>query len=103
MQSEKLLQAEIAVALLEGLPDDGWRLMREERLDKDNIIDFLIDDIGIEVKIKGGKREIFRQCTRYCEFERVKTLILVTNISMGFPPTINGKDCYLFKLGQAWL
>jgi hypothetical protein len=76
---------------------------REYKLDDDNIPDFFIDGIAIEVKIKGSKRAIYKQCERYCKFETVKTLILVTNRSMGFPKQINGKDCYVVLLGKAWL
>lgn len=79
-------------------------MQREFHFDENNIIYFLLDgSIGMEVKIKGGKRNIFRQCERYCQFEAVKIFILITNLSMGFPEEINGKTCYVVKLGNAWL
>lgn len=73
---------------------------REYRLDNKNIVDFFVDGIAIEVKIKGSKKDIYRQCERYCQFDEVKSLILVTSKSMGFPEEINGKSCYYFSLGM---
>lgn len=102
LENEKALQAEMAVFLAERFP--VLLIEREFNLDPFNHIDFLLDNrIGVEVKIKGAKREIFRQCERYCDFELIQIFILVTNLSMGFPEEINGKPCYVVKLGQAWL
>lgn len=72
-------------------------------LDKTSLIDFFIDGIGIEVKIKGSRKKIYDQCKRYCRFQQINSLILVTNRSMGFPPEINGKPCYIVHLGKSWL
>lgn len=83
---------------------DEESIKREYHLDNENIIDFLLfDSIGVEVKIKGQKRAIYKQCERYCKFEKLKQLILVTNVSIGFPKEINGKDCYILNLSKAWL
>lgn len=102
VENEKVLQAEIGKHLAERF--SGCHILREFELDSLNIIDFLLErQIGIEVKIKGAKREIYRQCERYLNFDQVKVFILVTNLSMGFPEEINGKSCYVVKLGQAWL
>ena len=102
LHDEKELQRQVHTELLKHFRTD--QLEAEHYLDKGSIIDFFIlPGIGIEVKIKGGKREIYRQCIRYCGFERIKALILLTNISIGFPEEINGKPCYIVKLGKAWL
>ncbi len=76
---------------------------KEYRLDEKNIPDFFVDGIAIEVKIKGNAKRIYRQCERYCTFPEVKTLILVTNRSMGFPEQINGRNCYYVNIAKAWL
>lgn len=102
LHNEKELQIAIHSTLMVDLPFGS--IKREFILDDENIIDFLIDgEIGIEVKIKGQRRQIFRQCERYCSFDQIKKLLLVTNKSMGFPEQINGKDCYVINLGKAWL
>lgn len=102
LHDEKELQFEISVLLANYI--SGQDFKREFRLDEKNIIDFFIyNQVGIEIKIKGSKRAIYHQCVRYCEFEKIKSLILITNKSMGFPEQLNGKDCYVLNLGKAWL
>jgi predicted AAA+ superfamily ATPase len=99
LENEKELQRQIFEAL-----DPIVSIEREARLDDRSIIDFLTDDgIGIEVKIKGSAREILRQCERYAKLDQVKSLIIVTNRSMGFPASLNGKPCWVVNLGRAWL
>ena len=82
---------------------NGIAHIKEYHLDKNNIPDFFIDGIAIEVKIKGNAKQIYRQCERYSKFKEVKIIILVTNRSMGFPKEINGKPCYIINMGRAWL
>jgi hypothetical protein len=101
LEKEKETQLEIA-ALLKNKDID---FTREFILDKESTIDFMFEEqgIGMEVKIKGGKRAIYRQCERYCSFDKIKTLILVTGRSMGMPKEINNKPIYLINLSAAWL
>lgn len=99
LEKEKETQAAIENKFNEA----GILFNREHHLDPTNIPDFFIDGTAIEVKIKGNAKQIYRQCERYCQFEDVKNLILVTNRSMGFPKEINGKPCYFINLGKAWL
>ncbi len=99
LSNEKITQLQVAREL------SLYKFDREFRLDKHNIPDFYHHEmkLAIEVKIKGGRMNIFRQCARYCEFEQVKILILCTNKSMGLPDQINGKPCYYIHIGKAWL
>lgn len=99
LENEKTLQREIFEILAPIHPD----IIKEFVIDSKSDIDFFIDGIGIEVKIKGGKMSIYKQCERYCKDDKITSLILVTNRSMGFPKKINGKDCYYLNLGKAWL
>lgn len=99
LANEKRLHIDMRQVLSKVFPD----LEYEKRLNDKNIIDFFIRGVGIEVKIKGSKRAIHKQCIRYCECDQIESLILVTGIMTGFPPEINGKDCYVLKLSQAWL
>lgn len=96
---EKTLQGEISQVLANlGIPHK-----REVRLSNRDIIDFMIEGMGIEIKIKGTANDIYRQCQRYCEHSKVQQLLLVTNRAMGFPSKINGKPCYVLHLGKSWL
>lgn len=99
LNDEKQLQAAIATALTEA----GLEHEREVKLAPGSVIDFLVGDVGIEVKIKGQRKSIYRQCERYCGFDRVKSLVLATSAAMGFPAAIAGKPTYLVSLGKAWL
>ena len=77
--------------------------LREHRLDNKNILDFYTNGIGIEVKIKGTAIATFNQCERYCQFEGVEQLLLITNKAHGMPLEINGKPVQVLHLGKAWL
>ncbi len=99
IHNEKETQKQIEAALI----SQKILFKREHHLSLESIPDFFINGIAIEVKIKGNAREIFRQCERYCKFDEVTHLILITNRSMGFPPHINNKPCYIIKMGKQWL
>ncbi len=81
----------------------GPNFEKEVVLDKKNRVDFMLDGWAIEVKLKGSSRAIYRQCQRYCKFDKVKGLILITNKSHGFPSLMNGKKIFVFPLGHVWL
>jgi hypothetical protein len=100
MESEKLLQQRIYSRLQE----EFTNIQREVHLDKNNIIDFLVEEkTGIEIKLQGTKKQIYYQCERYTGFLSVQNLVLVTNKSITLPSTINGKECYTINLSKAWL
>ena len=97
--SEAVTQIQIEVALMKA----GFSFDRHFHLDKKNIPDFLDQEngIAIEVKLSGAKMAIYKQCERYCEFEIVKTLLLVSNRNMKLPAKIKG--CHLIHIGKGWL
>ena len=43
-------------------------------------IDFLVDTVGVEVKVKGSTADVFRQLQRYSHSPQVTELILVTTV-----------------------
>ncbi|WP_421849838.1 hypothetical protein [Oricola sp.] len=99
LRAEKATQADIARCL----DTIGRAYQREVRLDAKNVIDFLVDGIGIEVKLKGVKRNVLRQCRRYCAFEEIRGLILFTNLAMGLPADLHGKPVMVVSAGRAHL
>jgi len=99
LSDEKKLQGEIE----EEFVSAGVGYRREVRLDDRNIIDFMIGPIGIEVKIKGARLNIFRQIERYAAFGDVEKLLLVTNVPMGMPELVKGKPIHVLNLAKAWL
>lgn len=99
LETEDALKLQMA----EVLTQSGIPFEKEYKLDEKNKLDFFIYEHAVEVKIKGSAKSIYRQCVRYCEFAQVKGLFLVTNKSLGFPESINGKPCYVLNLGKSWL
>ena len=99
LTSEKTLQSEIGGALT----TLGYQFDREVALFDGAIIDFLVGNIGIEVKIKGSPLRIFRQLERYCASPRVAELLFLTAKTIGLPDTISGKPAHIISLGAAWL
>lgn len=100
LSNEKSAQLDIATVF----KNRQFEFSREVRLSKSDIIDFLIGDIGIEVKLYGAnKTAVFRQLTRYAKHENIGRLILVTNMSMGLPPQIEGKDVFYVNLAEGWM
>lgn len=101
MKDEKSVQAAIAVIL----DSHGIEYKREVKLSETDIVDFMLPGgVAVEVKLnKAQKREIYRQCKRYCEHEQVKVIVLMTATIMGFPPEIEGKPAYYVSLGRSWL
>lgn len=100
LSTEKRAQADVEQVLTQaGIPFE-----REVRLTETDIVDFLIDGIGLELKLRGArKKDVYRQLCRYARHERISSLILASNLSMGLPSVIEGKDAYFVKLGEAWL
>lgn len=99
LDSEKALQAAIEAHLTAS----GVEFEREVTLAPGDIVDFMVGRIAVEVKIKGQRRAIFRQCERYAAHDRVAGILLVTNVAMGFPPELLGKPTAVLNLGRAWL
>ncbi len=99
LDNEKHIQSQIEKFLISA----DIKHNREFVLSKGNIIDFMVGDIGIEVKLKCSKRHIFRQCTRYMEHDAIKSLLLVSATFMGLPEEINGKPIYILSLTKSWL
>jgi hypothetical protein len=82
----------------------GHMIKREYKFDEKSIIDFLVlERVGIEVKIKGTQKDIYRQLRRYAKFAQVDAIILVTSRPMGLPNEIEGKKCYYLDISKAWL
>ena len=100
LSNEKRAQADLERLLTEaGIPFE-----REVRLTESDIVDFMVEGIAIEVKLRGArKKDVYRQLCRYASHPQVISLLLASNMSMGLPAQIEGKDAYFVKLGEAWL
>lgn len=97
LEVEATLQADISAKLTSA----AIAHEREVRLDAKNRIDFLVGSVGIEVKIKGAKRDIYRQVERYAAFDRISEVVLITNVATRMPATICGKPIHVIPLTSA--
>ena len=99
LENEKQTQLEIA----NQLDAAGVEYIREFRLAPGEIVDFMIGDVAVEVKIKGSRAGILRQLERYSAHAAVAQIILLTSRSILLPPTIGGKPACAISLSRAWL
>ena len=85
-----VLRAQFGAAVEREAPAPGGR------------VDFRVDHIGVEVKIKGQRAAIERQVARYLTGP-FDGLLLVTSRAIGLPGIISGKPGRVFNMGAAWL
>jgi hypothetical protein len=93
MTTEDALQRGIHDVLEEAWGD---RVKREVRLSRADRIDFMVDSVGVECKVKGGQHELIRQLLRYAEHPAITELVLVTTLhrhAVGLPAKV--LDCPL--------
>lgn len=83
----------------------GGVALREANVGAHERIDFLVDKIGIEAKIRGTLSDVTRQLFRYAECEAIEELVLVTTRFQHtrLPPTICGKPLTVVVLWGAML
>ena len=102
LHNEKVLQQQIEECLIKV----GLEFKREVSLSHKDIIDFVVsvngETIGLEVKISGNAKSIYKQCERYCKHP-IDAIVLVTNKTIRLPEKINMKPTGIVKLGRAWL
>ena len=101
--TESKAQADMEAHLLVS----GVSFEREKRLGAAGRVDFYLPRSGLAIELKDArshsKREVFRQCERYCLEESVSGLILATGRMQGLPATIHGKPVMVLQLGLAFL
>lgn len=92
------------LSLSEALRAQGVEVQDEVPLNAKDRIDMLIGAVGVEVKIKGQRRDIYRQLQRYAASDRIEALVLVT--SAPWPASIReigGKPFFNASLSVGWL
>ena len=97
--SEYDLHALIAAALAGG----GFVVSHEVPLGPGRRVDFMVEDVAIEVKRgRPPRARLMTQCRRYLESDRVSALILVVEKSVNLPDTLGGKPLITFSLNRLW-
>lgn len=98
---EKELQEQLFSLVL-----SSYGFKREVSLSVGSVIDFYNPElgIGIEVKIKGSKMAIYRQCLRYVKTGKLKYLLVVSAKDLGlWFEDIEKVPTKLLKLGDSLL
>lgn len=78
-------------------------LRREVRLSEHDRIDFLLGDLGIEVKVGGRHGDVWRQMLRYAQHDSIGALLLITTRAChvtGAPLEIDMKPVRIAVVGR---
>lgn len=83
----------------------GLSFKSEVKLGPGDRIDFLVADIGIEVKVDMGLAGVTRQLWRYADYPEIQTFILVTtrHIHQQLPLEMKGKQILVVYLLNSFL
>ena len=89
ISSEAMLQR----GIFDVLTDRGYTPSKEYQLSPKDRIDFMIGNIGIEVKIGGARNALIRQLHRYAPSDEIWELLVVTTAPnlLPLPREFNGK------------
>lgn len=93
-------ERELQDGIAQRLAASGIAFLREVILSPGDRIDFLVDRIGIEVKVDGSISQVLRQLWRYAQRPEISSLILVTSRAKHgpTPPAMNGKPVFCVHL-----
>jgi hypothetical protein len=91
-------EEELQRGLVEILPPTSTR--REVQLTSRDRIDFMVEGVGIEVKIKGSLAALTRQLHRYAQLDAIEALVVVTPVARlaQLPESLNGKPVLVCHL-----
>ena len=86
-------EVELQDGVAEALGRHGIEYEREALLDGRDRIDFLVGDLGLEIKVDGSLSLVTRQVHRYLQCERVSGVVVLTSRQKhaNLPETISGK------------
>lgn len=98
-------EKELQRAISQILDQSGISWKAEVPLTPKDRIDFMVGDIGIEVKTDGSQQNVLRQLYRYACLPEIKALILVTTRQnhRHMPPQLDGKSCLVVFLINSFL
>ena len=99
------VERELHAALAALFTHTTWGARSEVTLGPGERIDFLVDDVGVELKTQGAPAAVFGQLQRYARHDVVQQLLLVTTRAehATIPAFVGGKPCRVHVLRRAWL
>lgn len=96
-------EAEMQAALERSLSDSNVFFDREVRLGPRDRIDFIVGDIGVEMKTQGSLIAVRHQLQRYAQSPRVREILLFTSKAKlcQMPKTLSGKKIHVaYSVGR---
>lgn len=97
-------EASAHLALAAALRAKGLEVEVEVKLNEKDRIDIMVGTVGVEIKTKGSRRDIFKQLERYAACEQVQALVLATATPWPSNITeIGGKPFLCASLTAGWL
>lgn len=94
-------ETDLHLGIEAALREAGYSPTPEVRLAPRDRIDFVVDRVGIEVKIKGPRDTLHRQLLRYAESALLDELLVVTTCRghRGLPTEVGGKPLTVTVIG----
>ncbi len=97
--SEEALHAQVRAALEAA----GFAPVHEARLAPRCRIDFLVDDLGVEIKkSRPNAAQLKNQLARYAACEQIASLLVIAPRGVNLPKTIGGKRVTQIALERLW-
>lgn len=89
------------LALEQAMHDAGLDPLPEVHLAEAGRIDFLVDRVGVEVKVAGETEPLLRQITRYAHRDEIDELLVVTTRRKhrALPALVAGKPVHVLVVG----
>jgi len=85
------------------LEEAGLAFVHEARLAPGCRIDYLVGNIGIEIKkSKPDAAAVKKQLMRYAACDGISAIILLTQRTVNVPKSVLGKPVYVIVLNQLW-
>ncbi len=85
------------------LREAGLTFEHEARIGIGCRIDYLVGDVGIEIKKgKPSSKMLISQLARYAACERVNSIIVLTQRSVSLPSYVGGKPVSAVSLNSLW-
>ncbi len=98
-----MYEADIHAMVGACLTAHGLAYTHEARLGAGCRIDYLVGDVGVEIKKgKPNAKLLQGQLARYAGSQLVSTLVVVSWQSVAVPARISGKPVHMLALGALW-
>jgi hypothetical protein len=93
-------ERELQAGIEQVLRAAGLEVKREAPLGDAGTIDFLIESLGIEIKVRGSRADVTRQVHRYLQHDALAGVLVVTTRAAlaRLPPRISGKPVFTHHL-----